>query len=78
MTGLPRDLGDAARAYVEGMPKGEIVAFPITGLDTIGLPVWIVALFPDDPRLSDIMPYGVGYGRATSKRCWARSASAWR
>ena len=62
MTGLPQNLGEAARAYVAGMPKGEIVAFPITGLDTIGLPVWIVALFPEDPRLADIMPYGVGYG----------------
>ena len=62
MTGLPSTLGDAARAYVEAMPKGEIVAFPITALDTIGLPVWIVALFPEDPRLADIMPYGVGYG----------------
>lgn len=62
MTGLPSNLGDAARAYVAGMPKGEIVAFPITRLDIIGLPVWIVALFPEDPRLADIMPYGVGYG----------------
>ncbi len=62
MTGLPHNLGHAARAYVEGMPKGEIVAFPITPLDVIGLPVWIVALFPEDPRLADIMPYGVGYG----------------
>ena len=62
MTGLPSNLGDAARAYVAGMPKGEIVAFPITGLDVVGLPVWIVALFPEDPRLADVMPYGVGYG----------------
>ncbi len=62
MTGLPSNLGPAARAYVEAMPKGEIAAFPITGLDRTGLPVWIVALFPDDPRLDDIMPYGVGYG----------------
>ncbi len=62
MTGLPSNLGDAARAYVAGMPNGEIVAFPITGLDVIGLPVWIVALFPEDARLADIMPYGVGYG----------------
>ncbi len=62
MTGLPSNLGDAARAYVAGMPKGEIVAFPITGLDVVGLPVWVVALFPEDPRLADIMPYGVGYG----------------
>ena len=44
------------------MPRGEIVAFPIHTLDGIGLPVWIVALFPDDPRLADVMPYGVGYG----------------
>ena len=58
MTGLPAKIGDAARAYVEGMPNGEIVAFPITALDGIGLPVWIVALFPEDPRLADIMPYG--------------------
>ncbi len=62
MTGLPEDLDDAGRAYVEAMPKGEIVAFPISPIDTIGLPVWIVALFPDDDRLADIMPYGVGYG----------------
>ena len=39
MTGLPQDLDDAGRAYVEAMPKGEIVAFPISPLDTIGLPV---------------------------------------
>ena len=62
MTGLPANLGPAAKAYVAGMPKGEIVAFPITGLDRVGLPVWIVALFPEDPRLADVMPYGVGYG----------------
>ena len=62
MTGLPTNLSPAGRAYVEAMPKGEIAAFPITGLDRTGLPVWVVALFPDDPRLADIMPYGVGYG----------------
>lgn len=62
MTGLPPDLGEAGRAYVAAMPKGEIVAFPISGLDTIGLPVWIVALFPDDACLANVMPYGVGYG----------------
>ena len=62
MTGLPAELGDAGRAYVEAMPRGEIVAFPISTLDTIGLPVWIVALFSEDERLAGIMPYGVGYG----------------
>ena len=62
MSGLPQDLGPAARAYVDAFPKGEVVAFPLTSLDRTGLPVWVVALFPDDPRLEGIMPYGVGYG----------------
>ena len=62
MTGLPPNLGPAAQAYLDGFPPGEVVAFPLTALDHTGLPVWVVALFPDDPRLTDIMPYGVGYG----------------
>ena len=62
MTNLPPDLGPAARAYLDAFPKGELAAFPLTPLDRTGLPVWVVALFPDDPRLADIMPYGVGYG----------------
>ena len=39
-----------------------MVAFPLTPLDRTGLPVWVVALFPEDDRLDGIMPYGVGYG----------------
>lgn len=63
-TGLPVDLPDAARAYLDAFPKGEIVAFPIDPIDRVGIPVWIVALFPEDqPRLDGVMPYGVGYGR---------------
>ena len=62
-TGLPSDLPDAARAYLEAFPKGEIVAFPIDPIDRVGIPVWIVALFPDNqPQLDGVMPYGVGYG----------------
>lgn len=61
-SGLPRGLPDAARAYVEAFPAGELVAFPITGIDRVGLPVWVAALFPDTPALDGIMPYGVGYG----------------
>ena len=60
--GLPGDLPDAARAYLEACPAGEVTAFPLTPLDRTGLPVWVVALFPEDPRLDGIMPYGVGYG----------------
>ncbi|MCH2488304.1 MAG: YcaO-like family protein, partial [Erythrobacter sp.] len=63
-TGLPADLPDAARAYLDAFPKGEIVAFPIDPVDRVGIPIWIVALFPEDqPRLDGVMPYGVGYGR---------------
>ena len=62
-TGLPSDLPDAARAYLDAFPKGEIVGFPIDPIDRVGIPVWIVALFPEDePRLDGVMPYGVGYG----------------
>ncbi len=62
MTGLPANLGPAARAYLDSFPKGEVTAFPLAPLDRTGLPVWVVALFPDDPRMKDVMPYGVGYG----------------
>ncbi len=62
-SGLPADLPDAARAYLEAFPRGEVVAFPIDPIDRTGIPVWIVALFPEDePLLDGVMPYGVGYG----------------
>nr|WP_277754098.1 YcaO-like family protein [Porphyrobacter sp. GA68] len=54
---------DAALRYLDAFPKGDIVAFPIDPIDRVGIPVWIVALFPqDEPRLEGVMPYGVGYG----------------
>ena len=62
MNGLPSELGPAARRYLDAFPKGDIVAFPIHGLDRVGLPVWVTALFPEDQALDGIMPYGVGYG----------------
>ncbi|WP_341209330.1 YcaO-like family protein [uncultured Sphingomonas sp.] len=61
-SGLPEGLGSAAHAYLDAFPKGDVVAFPIHPLDRLGLPVWVVALFPEDPALAGIMPYGVGYG----------------
>ncbi len=63
ISGLPADLPDAARAYIDAFPKGEIVAFPIDPIDRVGIPVWIVALFAEnEPLLDGVMPYGVGYG----------------
>jgi ribosomal protein S12 methylthiotransferase accessory factor len=61
-SGLPTGLGPAAQAYLDAFPKGDVVAFPIHPLDRLGLPVWVVALFPEDAALAGIMPYGVGYG----------------
>jgi ribosomal protein S12 methylthiotransferase accessory factor len=63
MTGLPHDIPDAARAYVEALPKGRYVAFPLAPLDRTGVPAWKVALFLDDPtQLPGAMPSGYGYG----------------
>jgi len=62
ITGLPENLGPACRTYLDAFPAGDIVAFPIDPIDRIGIPVWVVALFPDTPALDGIMPYGVGYG----------------
>ena len=67
LTGLPADLPPAARAYIDGFPAGEIVAFPIGPVDRVDVPVWVVALFPEDPALAGIMPYGVGYGTTDSQ-----------
>ncbi len=57
-----REIGPAVCQYIDAMPPGDIVAFPLTELDTIGIPVWTVAFFPHDPSLHGLMPYGVGYG----------------
>ena len=50
IVGLPADIPDAARAYLEALPPGRVVAFPMTGLDRTGVPAWKAALFLDDPR----------------------------
>ncbi len=61
-TGLPATLGPAAQAYLDAFPAGDVVAFPIHPIDRVGIPVWVVALFPETSALAGIMPYGVGYG----------------
>ena len=61
-SGLPDGIREPARRYLDAFPDGEVVAFPITAIDRVGIPVWIVALFPGDATLDGIMPYGVGYG----------------
>ncbi|HKG77247.1 MAG TPA: YcaO-like family protein [Beijerinckiaceae bacterium] len=63
MRGLPNDLPDAARAYLDALPKGRTIGFPLTPLDRTGVPAWKVALFLDDAeRLPGNMPSGYGYG----------------
>jgi ribosomal protein S12 methylthiotransferase accessory factor len=58
---LPTDLPDAARRYIEALPSGRLVGFPLAGLDRTGVPTWKVALFLDQDY-PKAMPSGYGYG----------------
>ncbi len=60
--GLPERLPDPVRAYLDILPEGKIVGFPLAPLDRTGVPVWFVALFLDDPFFVGAMPSGIGYG----------------
>ena len=60
--GLPAALPDAVRAYLDILPPGRIVGFPLSPLDRTGIPVWFVSLFLDDPFFVGAMPSGLGYG----------------
>ena len=63
MNHLPADLPEAARRYIDALPPGRFVAFPMTPLDRTGVPAWKVGLFLDDPQgLAGAMPTGYGYG----------------
>ena len=60
---LPRPLPEAALAYLDALPPGRIVGFPIAPLDRTGVPVWVVALFLDEALgLKGAQPSGIGYG----------------
>ncbi|WP_027172231.1 YcaO-like family protein [Methylobacterium sp. 10] len=60
--GLPASLPEPVRAYLDILPKGRIVGFPLAPLDRTGIPVWFVSLFLDDPFFVGAMPSGIGYG----------------
>ncbi|KQP62022.1 YcaO-like family protein [Methylobacterium sp. Leaf112] len=60
--GLPSDLPEPVRAYLDILPQGRIVGFPLAPLDRTGIPVWFVSLFLDDPFFVGAMPSGIGYG----------------
>ena len=60
--GLPADLPDAARAYLDALPTGRVVGFSMAPLDRTGVPAWKVGLFLDDDRFPGAMPSGYGYG----------------
>lgn len=60
---LPADLPEAALHYIDALPKGRLVGFPMTGLDRTGVPAWKVALFLDEAGgYPNAMPSGFGYG----------------
>ncbi len=60
--GLPEALPEPVRAYLDVLPEGRVVGFPLAPLDRTGIPVWFVALFLDDPFFVGAMPSGIGYG----------------
>ncbi len=61
--GLPADLPEAARRYLDALPPGRVVGFSMAPLDRTGVPAWKVALFLDDGEtLPGNMPSGYGYG----------------
>lgn len=63
MRGLPENLPDAARAYLDALPRGRVTGFPLAPLDRTGVPAWKVALFLDEAEhLPGNMPSGYGYG----------------
>ena len=63
MNHLPADLPPAARRYIEALPLGRYVGFPMTPLDATGVPAWKVGLFLDPAHgLPGAMPSGYGYG----------------
>ena len=48
--GLPAALPEPVRAYLDILPEGRIVGFPLAPLDRTGIPVWFVSLFLDGIR----------------------------
>ena len=60
---LPADLPEAARRYIDALPSGRFVGFPMAPLDRTGVPAWKVGLFLDAGHgLAGAMPSGYGYG----------------
>ncbi|WP_235919362.1 YcaO-like family protein [Aureimonas psammosilenae] len=63
MNDLPENLPDAVRAYMEALPAGRYVGFPLQSLDRTGVPAWKVAFFlQDQDAMPGNMPSGYGYG----------------
>ena len=60
--GLPANLPDPVRAYMDALPPGRFVAFPLKSLDRTGVSAWKVSLFLDDTSMPGNMPSGYGYG----------------
>ena len=63
MNHLPTDLPEPARRYIDALPQGRFVGFPMTPLDRTGVPAWKIGLFLDAaPGIEGAMPSGYGYG----------------
>ena len=63
--GPARDLPDPVRAYLDALPKGRVVGFPMTPLDRTGVPAWKVGAVPRRPAASPA-PCRRAYGYGTT------------
>ena len=60
---LPKNMPDAAQAYVDSMPQGRVELISLSSLDHTGVACWnAIFLNQDGTRWHGVVPHGVGYG----------------
>jgi ribosomal protein S12 methylthiotransferase accessory factor len=63
ISGLPASLPDVVYAYIEALPAGRFMGFPLGAIDRTGIHAWKVALFlADGAAMPGNMPSGYGFG----------------
>ncbi|WP_119069824.1 YcaO-like family protein [Rubrobacter indicoceani] len=62
-----RSLGEVAEAYRASLGAGEVMEFPVSGLDHTGVPVHTVAVWPESGAGKGPFCNGVGYGNTADE-----------
>ena len=55
---------EAATAYRENLPPGDLIHFPYTGLDRLGVPAYSTAFWPENGAFCNGLGYGMGEAEA--------------